>query len=139
QAAKERFRYKFTEAQIEIQQRLLAYEQILRGAVALFAASTEVTRAEWRAFVRTLQIEKNFLGIQGIGFSEWVPTDELAAHVQKVRSEGFPDYAVRPAGERAEYAPLVYIEPFDWRNMRVFGYDMLAEPALRQTLLSARD
>ncbi|HSV47074.1 MAG TPA: ATP-binding protein, partial [Ramlibacter sp.] len=49
------------------------------------------------------------------------------------------DYTVRPAGARAAYAPLVYIEPFDWRNLRVFGYDMLADPALRQTLETARD
>jgi signal transduction histidine kinase len=139
QVANERFGYKFSEAQIEIQQRLQAYEQILRGAVALFAASTEVTRDEWRAYVRTLQIEKNFLGIQGIGFSERVVADRLEVHLQKIRSEGFPDYTVRPAGARAEYAPLVYIEPFDWRNMRAFGYDMLAEPALRQTLQRARD
>jgi signal transduction histidine kinase len=139
QLANERFGYKFTEAQLAIQQRLLAYEQILRGAVALFAASMEVTRDEWRAYVRTLQIEKNFLGIQGIGFSERVVADRLEAHLQKTRSEGFPDYTVRPAGARAEYAPLAYIEPFDWRNMRAFGYDMLAEPALRQTLERARD
>jgi signal transduction histidine kinase len=139
QVANERFGYKFTEAQIEIQQRLQAYEQIVRGAVALFAASTEVTRDEWRAYVRTLQIEKNFPGIQGIGFSERVVADRLEAHLQKIRSEGFPDYTVRPAGARVEYAPLAYIEPFDWRNMRAFGYDMLAEPALRQTLERARD
>src|SRR5688572_6434422 len=63
--AKERFAHKVAEAQIAIQQRLLAYEQILRGAVALFASSKEVTRDEWRAYVRTLEIEKNFLGIQG--------------------------------------------------------------------------
>jgi signal transduction histidine kinase len=135
----QRFAHKVAEAHIAIQQRLLAYEQILRGAVALFASSTEVTRDEWRAYVRTLEIEKNFLGIQGIGFAERVPAAQLAAHTRKVRSQGFPDYSVRPAGSRSEYAPVVYMEPFDWRNLRVFGYDMLAEPVLRQTLESAAD
>ena len=137
--AKERFAHKVAEAHIAIQQRLLAYEQILRGAVALFASSTEVTRDEWRAYVRTLEIEKNFLGIQGIGFAERVPAAQLAVHTRKVRSQGFPDYSVRPGGSRPEYAPVVYMEPFDWRNLRVFGYDMLADPALRQTLESAAD
>jgi signal transduction histidine kinase len=138
-AAGDRFEFKTAEAQTAIAQRLLAYEQVLRGAVALFAASDAVTRDEWHTYVRTLEIERNFLGIQGIGFSAWVAPAQLAAHVAQVRAAGFPDYAIRPEGVRAEYAPIVYMEPSDWRNQRALGYDMLTEPALRATLERARD
>ena len=137
--AGERFEFKTREAQTAIAQRLLAYEQVLRGGVALFAASEEVTRDEWHRYVRTLEIEKNFLGIQAIGFSTWLAPAQLTAHVEHVRSTGFPGYAVRPEGRREEYAPIVYVEPLDWRNQRALGYDMLAEPALRQSLERARD
>jgi signal transduction histidine kinase len=137
--ASERFDFKHTEAEFAIEQRLLAYEQVLRGGVGLFAARNEVTRDEWAAYVHSLEIEKNFLGIQGIAFAVQVPADKLAAHVENVRSQGFPDYTITPAGERAEYSSIVYIEPFDWRNLRAFGFDMLTEPALREALERARD
>lgn len=137
--SQERFDFKLTEAQFAIQQRLLAYEQILRGGVALFAASEHVTRADWHDYVRTLEIDKNFLGIQSIGYSEQVLPAQLAAHTRKIRSEEFTDYAIRPDGKRAEYTPIVYVEPFDWRNMRALGYDMRTDPVLREALDHARD
>ncbi|MDR3409473.1 MAG: CHASE domain-containing protein [Formivibrio sp.] len=139
QIARERFEFKLAEAQQAIEQRLLAYEQILRGAVGLFASSPEVTRAEWATYVRTLEIEKNFLGIQGIGFARLVLPDQLAKLRQRIRAEGLADYEIRPPGERAEYAPIVYMEPADWRNLRVFGFDMLTDPALHETMTRARD
>jgi signal transduction histidine kinase len=137
--AQERFDFKLAEAQFAIQQRLLAYQQILRGGVALFAARGEVSRGEWRDYVHALQIERNFPGIQGIGYVAVLQPGQVAQHVRKVRGEGFPDYDIRPAGERPEYAPIVYMEPFDWRNLRAFGHDMHAEPALHAALLRARD
>ncbi len=139
QSTRERFGFKVSEAQYSIEQRLLAYEQILRGGVALYAASEQVSRAEWHEYVRTLEIHRDFPGIQGIGFSQHVPAAQLAAHTQALQAEGFADYAVRPAGARAGYAPIVYIEPFDWRKQRALGYDMASEPALRAALERARD
>jgi signal transduction histidine kinase len=137
--AQERFDFKLAEAQFAIQQRLLAYEQILRGGVALFAARGQVSRGEWRDYVHALQIERNFPGIQGIGYVAVLQPGQVAQHVRTVRAEGFPDYDIRPAGERPEYAPIVYMEPFDWRNLRAFGHDMHAEPALHAALQRARD
>lgn len=137
--AQERFDFKLAEAQFAIQQRLLAYQQILRGGVALFAARGQVSRGEWRDYVHALQIERNFPGIQGIGYVAVLQPGQVAQHVSKVRAEGFPDYDIRPAGERPEYAPIVYMEPFDWRNLRAFGHDMHAEPALHAALQRARD
>jgi signal transduction histidine kinase len=137
--AAERFDFKLTESQFAIQQRLLAYEQILRGGVALFAASEEVTRDEWHAYVRALEIDKNFPGIQGIGFAATVRSDQLATHLRKVRAEGFPEYDIQPAGDRSAYSPIVFMEPLDWRNQRALGYDMLTDPTLNTALTRARD
>ncbi|WP_310452317.1 CHASE domain-containing protein [Sulfuritalea sp.] len=139
QIARQRFDFKLAEAQVATQQRLLAYEQVLRGAVGLFAASEDVTRDEWATYVRTLEIEKNFLGIQGIGYSPHVLRADLAAHRQRIRGEGLADYAIQPPGERAEYAPIVFMEPADWRNARALGYDMFTDPALREPLKRAQD
>jgi len=65
--------------------------------------------------------------------------DEKAAHEKTIRTEGFPDYAIHPAGKRPQYSSIVYIEPFDGRNLRAFGYDMYADPTCRQAMEQARD
>lgn len=60
--------------------------------------------------------------MQALGYSLMLSPDEVAAHVSKIRQEGFPEYEIRPAGlEREQYSTILYIEPFDWRNQRAFG------------------
>jgi PAS domain S-box-containing protein len=120
-------------------ERLEAYDQILRGAVGLFASSEEVTRAEFRRYVEKLQLGVAYRGIQGIGFSIWIPPDRLEEQVRKVRAEGFPDFSVRPPGPRQAYTSIIYLEPFSGRNLRAFGYDGFAEPTRRSAMEYARD
>lgn len=136
---RQRFDFKASEVQFAIEQRLLAYEQVLRGGTALFAASDEVSRAEWRAYVRMLKLERNYPGIQGVGFSQRVLPAERAEHVRAVRAQGFPTYDIWPAGEREGYTSIIYLEPFDWRNQRAFGYDMFSEETRREAMSRARD
>ncbi|RJO66474.1 MAG: PAS domain S-box protein [Myxococcales bacterium] len=123
----------------KIQDRLHAYEMVLRGAHGFFLSSEKVTREEWRAYVASLRLDEDFPGIQGIGFSEYIPVSEWESHIQAVRAEGFPDYTIKPAGERAEYTAIVFLEPFDWRNQRAFGYDMFSEEVRRAAMTRARD
>lgn len=140
QTARERFEFKVDEGRFAIAQRLLAYEQVLRGGVGLFAASSkEVSRDEWRIYVRTLHIDKNYPGIRGIGFSEHVPRARMQEHLRKIRAEMSPEYAIQPGGERAEYTAIIYLEPFDWRNQRAIGYDMFSEPVRHDAMERARD
>lgn len=122
-----------------VSQRMVAYEQVLHGGVGLFTAAGMPSRAQWRSYVEALRIEDNYPGIQGIGFSLHLHPDELAAHVREVRTEGFPDYDIRPAGRRAEYTAIIYLEPFDVRNRRAFGYDMFSQPTRRAAMEQARD
>lgn len=122
-----------------VQQRMLAYEQVLRGGIGLFGASDRVSRQEWHAYVDSLKIDKNFPGIQGIGFSLHVPASELERHIQDVRAEGFPEFTVKPPGQRDEYTSIIYLEPFDKRNQRAFGFDMFSEPTRHAAMVRARD
>lgn len=124
---------------LKIEDRLAAYASILQGGKALFAATGEVSRAQWKDYVETLHTEGFVPGVQGIGFTEFIRPDRLAAHTARVRSEGFPDYEVRPSGERAAYSAIVYLEPFDARNQRAFGYDMYSEPVRQAAMARARD
>ena len=125
--------------EIKVAERFEAYDQILRGTAGLFAASDEVTREDFRQYVDALQLGKVYGEIQGIGFVLRIPPGGLAAHEQAVRESGFPDYRVRPEGQRDGYTSVVYLEPFTGRNRRAFGLDGFTEPIRRAAMEFARD
>jgi len=139
QAAVRQFAFSCDQVSFKIQERLSAYALILRGGGALFAASVSVERKEWQAYVEKLQAKQSVVGVQGIGFTQVIPADQLAAHIARIRSEGFPDYTVKPPGERAVYTSIIYLEPFRDRNLRAFGFDMYTEPIRRAAMDQARD
>ncbi len=138
--AEDRFEFHVQAIEKSIQDRLLVYEQVLRGGVALFNANQgHVSRDAFASYVATLQIEQNWPGIQGMGFSVPLSPEELDAHEAAIRAQGFPDYAVSPPGPRDAYSAIIYLEPFDWRNQRAFGYDMWSNPSRREAMARARD
>lgn len=136
---RERFHFKAAEAQDAVRQRLLAYEQVLRGAAAFVTANGELSRAQWRTYVDRLDLQRQFPGIQAMAYAPIVPGAKRAAYIHKVVQEGFPGFEIKPAGARGEYVPVTYIEPFDWRNRRAFGFDLGAEHVRRAALMLARD
>jgi len=139
QDARIRFEFKTNQMTAAISDRLLAYEQALRGAAGLIAASRSVDRDEWRAYFESLKIDAYYPGMQGLGFVKHIASEEKETHIRAVRTEGFSGYTIHPEGERSEYAPIVYLEPFSGRNLRAFGYDMYSEPVRRAAMDQARD
>jgi signal transduction histidine kinase/ActR/RegA family two-component response regulator len=134
-----RFREEADETTRIIESRLHAYELMLRGGLGLFLASSRVSRAEFKSYVDILSLKQNYPGVQAFGYAEIIPGDALAAHEQQMRAEGFPGYATYPAGPRASYANIVYIEPLDARTRRAMGYDVSSEAVRRAALEQARD
>jgi diguanylate cyclase (GGDEF)-like protein/PAS domain S-box-containing protein len=125
--------------QNRIEQRMQAYEQLLRGADGLFATQEYVSRKEFRAYVERQQLNKNYPGIQGLCFSLAVPPDQKDRHIAAVRKEGFTDYDIWPKERREYYTSAIYLEPFAGRNRRAFGFDNFTEPARRAAMQQARD
>ncbi len=137
--AKREFEFACGQIELRINARMDAHEQILVGAAALFGASDEVMRERWHTFVLQQKVEQHLPGVQGIGFSLAIPRERLAQHIQEIRSQGFPDYNLRPEGDRESYTSIIYLEPFSGRNLRAFGYDMFSEPVRRMAMERARD
>lgn len=123
----------------QIAHRLNVYTHVLQGARGLFEASQAVERDEWRSFVAGWNLEETFPGIQALGYSIVVESENLAAHIEQVRSEGFPAYTVYPETVGDFYLPIVYIEPFEGSNLQAFGYNQLSEPTHQTALDLARD
>lgn len=133
----EKFDFRVNEIVVSIQTRLKSYEQVLFGVSGLFAASDSVERSEFATYVDKLQLGQNFPGIQGVGYSLLIPAADKARHVERVRREGFSNYSLRPEGQRDIYTSIIYLEPFDWRNQRAFGFDMYSEPMRRAAMRMA--
>ena len=133
------FDHRISEVITAIVKRIQGHEQVSRGVVGLLAASENVTRSEWHNYIAKLKIREQYPGIQGIGFAIQIPATRLREHLLSIRAEGFPAYEVFPPGLRPVYTPIIYLEPFDSRNQRAFGFDMFSEAARREAMERARD
>lgn len=123
----------------DIQDRMAIYVLALRAGAAHVDASSDVSRSEWHVYVERLEIARNYPGIQGMGFAAALRPEDVARHEAAMRAQGFPDYRVWPDEGRLQRSAIVFLEPFDWRNQRAFGFDMLSEPARRVAMEAARD
>jgi CHASE1-domain containing sensor protein len=115
----------------KIASRLESYAQILRDGSAVFASADSVNRYEWKKYIDRTRIYNKLPGVQGVGYAILVSKNLLQQHIQLIRNEGFPNYTVKPAGDRRIYSSIIYLEPFSNRNLRAFGYDMLTEQTTR--------
>ena len=128
-----------SEATDLINQRMRTYEQALRGTAGLFRASNTVERNDFKQYVASLNLAKNYPGIQGLGFSLIVPSAKKIQHIASIRSKGFPEYTIKPDGQRDIYTSIIYLEPFSDRNLRAFGYDMFSHPVRHAAMQKAID
>ena len=135
----DRFLFRIEKETIALVSRMRAYEQVLLGARALFAARGEVTRRDWHAYVEGLAIDENLPGILGTGFAELVRAEDVAPYIRTIRAQGLPGYAIVPPGKRDYYVPIAFLEPLDERNQRALGYDMYSDPVRRAAMEYARD
>ncbi len=133
------FDFRVRVANSRIEQRMQAYEQVLRGVAGLFTHASNVSRQEFHNYFERLHLEENYPGIQGLTFSRIVPLAQKDRHIAALHAEGFREYDLMPPGKRESYAPVVYVEPFSGRNLRAFGHDPYADPVRRAAMERARD
>jgi PAS domain S-box-containing protein len=133
------FRLRSETARTAIEKRMYDYIQILKGAQALFVVTDSINRQDWRDYVALLNIDENYPGVQGIGYTAYFGKAYLDTLEEQLRREGFTEFNVWPEDERNIYTSILYLEPFNNRNRRAFGYDMFTEPSRRQAMERARD
>ena len=77
------------EIRLNLLARLRACSQVLLSGAATFDASDSVQRADWRAFTQGLELDAELPGIQGVGYAQWFPRAQLAAHVAEIHQLQF--------------------------------------------------
>jgi len=108
---KYRFEYRVHDIQSAIEVRMLAYEQVLRSGVGFIYSGDTVTSSEWKKYVQTMELEKLYPGIQGLGYTLRLTPSGVNQLEKNVRSTNFPDFNVWPDEPRDEYFAIVYWKP----------------------------
>ena len=135
-----RFQKSAQEIHDQIRLRLETSITLLRAGTGLFAASNSVDAGEFDRFVQQIELEKNYPGVQGIGFSRRFSREELPKVVSSMRRERSRDFKVWPNDSpRDEYTAILYLQPATPRNTDALGYDMFAEPVRKQAMETARN
>lgn len=112
-----------------VQERINMYEYGLRGARgAVLAAGTEhITRARFRNYAMSRELEREFPGARGFGFVRRVELAQLDAFLNATRADGKPTFALQGLGPHAgELLVIEYIEP-EASNLEAIGLDLATE------------
>ena len=148
--ARLRFEREARDALAVMQERIQFYSDILYALRALFASQGEVSRLSFKRFVESLDLAGRFPGFDVVNYAVYVPASEKERFVRSVRSDtsvnprGYPDFEIRPPGERPDYYVIAYIEPMAGFEF-AFGRDLAANrdaadpQSLVRALEAARD
>ena len=125
--------------ELSVRERMRAYEMVLRGMAGLMSGSDQVSEQEWQRATDQLQLQDHYPGIQALAWGRYLRSGELSTFVDAVHATERKDYQVYPPGEREAHMVVEFINPMDWRNRRVLGFDMYSEETRREAIAQARD
>src|ERR1051325_2899812 len=107
-----RFDRSVQEMQDQIRLRIATSITLLRAGAGLFAASHAVDAGEFARFVQQIELEKNYPGVQGIGYSLQFRADEKAKVIAHMQRQGVAEFHVWPENPpREEYTSILYLQP----------------------------
>ena len=124
---------------------LQSYITAFHATKGLFKASEKVERKEFHKFAKAI-LARNY-GIKALEWAPRIPNAQRTAYEENARQEGYPDFKITelnlecqaiPAGQRYEYFPVYYLEPFDG-NERALGFDLVSNPSRLAAMTIARD
>ena len=117
-----RFERSVQEIQDQVRLRIETSTALLRAGTGLFAASDAVDAGEFERFVQQIELQKNYPGIQGIGFSRRFRREEMDSVIATMEREGKEGFGVWPEDPpREEYTAILYLEPATDSNKFALG------------------
>ena len=128
------FSFESRELGLRLQDRMVAYRQVLRGARSVFSSVGFLSKDEWAQYVSNLYLDIDFPGIRGIGYVSKVSPDKRAAHLERMQANGYPLYRIWPDGEAESPLPIVRLAPASEANDRLIGLNLGTSAGLGETL-----
>ena len=142
--ARLRFEGAVSDAQAAIESRIDAYADVLGGIRGLIIATESVSRDQFRRYVESLDLHRRYPGIQVIHYGHRIAAAQRPAFEATVRGDtsveprGYPGFAIKPPGERAEYVVVQYVEPMSG-NEAALGLDLAGDAVRLAALERVRD
>ncbi len=134
-----RFNSEVNRVNLAIENKINLYVALLKGGRGFFESDNEITRADFAEYVRSLELQENYAGVQGIGYAKKVEASEIEALTKKMNAEHFADFKFSPVVGKKSYEIVTYLEPSSERNQKAVGFDLGGEPRRREALEKARD
>jgi signal transduction histidine kinase len=134
-----RFNNSVKHVQSAIENKINLYIALLKSGRGFIESSDKLNREKFANYVKGLELEKNYAGVEGIGFKRLIHAREKDDLIKQMQSEGISDFALFPAAEREIYQAVIYHEPLNERSRKILGYDMSTDENTRQALERARD
>ncbi|HEU4835826.1 MAG TPA: CHASE domain-containing protein [Pyrinomonadaceae bacterium] len=135
-----RFNSSVQEIQDQVRLRIATSTALLRAGTGLFAASDFVDAREFESFVTEIELEKNYPGVEGIGYTVKFAPEDKARVIDSMKRQGVSDFKIWPDDSpRSEYHTIIYLQPNTTRNKGAIGYDMSTNETRRQAMEAARD
>lgn len=117
-----------------------SYSNLLYAGQSLFAASENVTAAEFRTFTENFNVISNYFPVLGVSYVEKVPKADLNKFIQSVRSDrslspqGDPSFSVSVQGDKPYYYIVRYAEPIESPVEKSIGVDVSDIPGLFEVM-----
>lgn len=144
QESRNRFYQDSLNIQSLIQVKLKLYILGAEGLAGFVEESDNVRRDEWSAYIKKVNLVKDYPGISSVSYIEKVENKNKLAFVESVRKDtslnpkGYPDFNIYPEGDKKEYFVVKYIEPLAGRE-KGLGFDVSSEAKRLLALEIARD
>lgn len=127
-----------TEAGINaLETRMNVYLQSLNGAAGMMHASESIEADDFETFTKSLDIQNSLPGINGIGFIEPVPKEDVAEFVKGMRIATGAEFNVHPETSSNIKYIIKYIAPVE-DNIEAVGLDISFETGRREAANRAR-
>jgi len=127
--ARLRFEREAKDANGTIEDRLRSYSDVLYALRALFAGEDPVDRLRFHRFIESLELKHRYPGFISLNYAAYIPARDKKRFEEAVRRDtslsrrGYPEFAIKPPGERPEYYAIVYLEPMAGYEF-AFGLDL---------------
>lgn len=122
-----RFNNNISNIQNTIEARVGLYIVLLKSGRGFIEANEDLRHKDFANFVNSLELEKNYKGVQGIGFSVIYKPEEKEALIGQLKSEGFYDFKIFPETPSRLNQAIIFLEPLTESNAQAIGYDMSTE------------
>lgn len=135
-----RFKNEVDHLHTALESRIDLYIALLKSGRGYILSKENLSRADFAKFVESLEVEKNYVGGLGIGYTKLFSSDERESLITQMRErEGIKNFDIFPNTESDLQQTIIYLEPLTAANRKAVGFDMSTEANRREAMERARD